>query len=282
MQLYYDQRDLADAKKLRDERFKWLQELGATELANVGPDSEGFLIGYQYGEAHLAEQVGEYPGVRDRPDERQELINLDDVLRTLKENGVEVPTPKTCVLEIDDEMPADLTFPLFLRTRKSSWKRGGEQGRVRNVRELSDECELLRRAFGWDAPIIAREWLEIATAGHWMFGDAPQEARTWVVDGEPVAWSFHYLHAVPAPSGFPPSTEDLKQLKIMARSVAAPFRSRFIAVDFVRDIHDDWHFMEAGPGAVAGTAHEHVFKYVANRLVDNPLKQFENDVGGCF
>ncbi len=280
MKLYYDRNDLPTAKKLKDHRLMWLREIGAIDLAEATPDAEGFLFGYEQGESHLARQVADRPGIHDQPHERQELVHLDDVLRKLEEHGIEVPTPKTWVLQVDEEPPGDLEFPLFLRTRKSSWKRGGQQSKVRNLRQLREESELLRRAFGWDAPIIARKWLDIAASGRWMFGDAPQEIRTWIVDGEPVAWSFHYLHAVPNPEGFPPSSDDLKQLKAMAAQVAKPFKSRLIATDFVRDVHDKWHFLEAGPGAVAGTGHEQVFKYVANRLVDKSSDLPENDVGG--
>ena len=282
MKLVYDSGDLANAKKLKDDRFEWLQELGAVELAELRSGDCGFLFSYEHGTEHLEKQIGRFPGIHDRPTERSELVNLNDVLRKLRDADIEIPTPKTWVIGIDDEVPSDLTFPLFVRTPKSSWKRGGEQGKARNLKELSDETELLRRAFGWDTPIIAREWLDIAPAGPWMFGDAPQEIRTWVIDGQPAAWSFHYLHAVESPAGFPPSDADLRQLEKMAAMVARPFQSRLIAADFVRDKKGDWHFMEAGPGAVAGTAHERVFKYVARTIVGEVDVLKADDVGGVF
>ena len=110
----------------------------------------------------------------------------------------------------------------------------------------------------------------------------PQEIRTWIVDGEPVAWSFHYLHAVPNPTGFPPSDDDLDLITRFAADVAGPFTSRLIAADFVRDRNGDWHFLEAGPGAVSGTAHESVFKFVAGRLVGEDVKLQGDDVGGSL
>jgi hypothetical protein len=280
MKLFYDRNDLPHAKKLKDDRFKWLQDLGATELSESSPQDIGFLFGYEQGEGKLGKQVANRPGIHDRPEERRELVNLNDVLRKLHDESVDVSKPKTWLIGIDDELPGDLTFPLFMRTPKSSWKRGGDQGKVRNFKELSDEAELLRRAFGWDTPVIAREWIEIAAAGKWMFGDAPQEIRIWVIDGQPVAWSFHYLHAVPSPVGFPPSTGDLMRIETMAAQVARPFSSRLIAADFVRDVKGDWHFMEAGPGAVAGTAHESVFKYVASRLIGETEELVSDAVGG--
>lgn len=224
--------------------------------------------------------MGDRPGIRDRPEDRQGLVNLDEVLQALNASGITLPTPKTWVLEIDIDLPGDLEFPLFVRTRKSSWKRGGDAAKVRNIRELTDECELLRRAFGWDTTIIARKWLNIASAGRWMFGDAPQEIRTWVVDGEPVAWSFHYLHAVPNPTGFPPLPAELSLLAQMAALAAKPFRSRLIVADFVRDTGGQWHFIEAGSGAAAGTGHEQVFKWVALRLVGQDFGLTGNAVGG--
>jgi hypothetical protein len=178
------------------------------------------------------------------------------VLRRANESGVDVPTPRTWILRIDEDLPTDLEFPLFVRTPTSSWKRGGEQARVNDLRQLNDEVELLRRAFGWDVPILARKWLNLAAAGEWTFGKAPREIRTWILDGVPTAWSFHYLHAVPRPKGFPPSKKDLMFLTELAAKVAAPFRSRLIVADFVRDRSGHWHFLEAGPGAAAGTAHQ--------------------------
>ena len=282
MKLVYDANDLPHAKKLKDDRFDWLRELGAVELSEVQADDDGFLFSYQHGESNLAQQVGHLPRIHDRPKDRSELVNLNDVIRKLDQAGVKIPTPKTWVIEVDDELPGDLTFPLFVRTPKSSWKRGGEQGKVGSIKELSDEAELLRRAFGWDTPIIAREWLEIAPAGKWMFGDAPQEIRTWVIDGTPRAWSFHFLHAVSSPAGFPPTKEDLKQIEAMATAVAGPFASRLIAADFVRDVKGNWHFMESGPGAVAGTAHERVFKHVALTMIGQSSKIDGDSVGGLF
>jgi hypothetical protein len=219
---------------------------------------------------------------RDRPEEREELVRLDDVLQRLHECRVDVPTPKTWVLTVDEEPPSDLEFPLFVRTPISSWKRGGQQSKVRNLRELNDEAELLRRAFGWDTPILARQWLDLAVAGQWMFGDVPLEIRIWIMDGAPAAWSFHYLHALPNPKGLPPSPDDLKLLAELAAHIASPFRSRLIVADFVRDRKGKWHFLEAGPGAAAGTAYEAVFKYVAKRLVGEQTAAPDDAVGGAL
>jgi hypothetical protein len=102
----------------------------------------------------------------------------------------------------------------------------------------------------------------------------------WIVDHCATAWSFHYLHAVPNPKGFPPSKDDLDSLRGLAAQVASPFRSRLIVTDFVRDKRGAWHFLEAGPGAVAGTAHEGVFKHVAATLVGRQSDLEGDDVGG--
>lgn len=280
MKLFYDRRDLPNAAKLNDRRLHWLQELGATELAEALPDDRGFLFGYEMGVEHLEQQVGRHPGIHDRPDERGELICLDDILHQLDQRGANVPTPKTWLWLIDQDPPADLQFPLFVRTPKSSWKRGGGQSKVNNLRELQDEAELLRRVFGWDTPLVLRQWLDLAVAGKWMFGDAPQEVRVWIVDAVPVAWSFHYLHAVSHPAGFPPASEALSLIQQMAAEIGRAFRSRLIAADFVRDTAGDWHFLEAGPGAAAGNAHERVFKFVAQRLVGQPGELADDRVGG--
>ncbi|HEX7446012.1 MAG TPA: ATP-grasp domain-containing protein [Pirellulales bacterium] len=278
--LFYDKHDLRHSKKLRDERFTWLTELGVTELSEAAADATGFLFGYEHGEEQYRSLVADRPNLRDRPDERRELVRLDHVLQRLAMQGVELPTPKTWILGIDDAPPHDLQFPVFVRTPKSSWKRGGSQSRASNLRQLSDEIELLRRAFGWDTTILARQWIDAAAAGKWMFGDAPQEIRVWIVDGAPVAWSFHYLHVVPTPAGFPPAAEDLSLLADLAAKIGAVFRSRLIAADFLRDRGGRWHFLEAGPGAASGTAHETVFKFVAEKLRNRQTVLHADAVGG--
>lgn len=278
--LLYDKHDLPHGKKLRDERFKWLNELGANDLASASPDEAGFLFGYDRGDEQYRKLVENRPHVRDRPEERRELVRLDEVLRRLDDSGLEIPTPKTWVIGADDDLPDDLKFPLFVRTSKSSWKRGGAQGRVNNLRQLMDEMELLRRAFGWDAKILARQWVDVAVAGRWMFGEAPQEIRVWIVDHLPVAWSFHYLHVVATPKGFPPSDDDLRLLGELAAKIGRCFKSRLVVADFIRDRQGRWQFMEAGPGAAAGTAHEAVFKFVADAIRGTAARIQGDAVGG--
>lgn len=280
MKLLYDQNDLQHSKKLRDDRFLWLKELGATELSETDLDDAGFLFGYEHGGDHYRKLVENRPNVHDRPDARRELLRLDRVLERLRERGIDVPTPKTWLVGIDDAIPADVEFPVFVRTPKSSWKRGGTQARANNLRQLNDEIELLRRAFGWDTPILIRKWLDVAVSGKWMFGDAPQEVRVWIVDHVPAAWSFHYLHVVRAPEGFPPKDQDLSLLAGLAEKIGPVFTSRLVAADFIRDRRDAWHFIEAGPGAASGTAHETVFKFVAEKLRGGESQLQEDAVGG--
>lgn len=280
MKLLYDKDDLPHAVKLRDDRIKWLRELGAVELSEMPLNVEGFLFSYQHSDEHYQHLRADRPHVTDRPNHRQELVRLDHVLQRLTERGVSVPSPQTWVIEVGDAPPPDLEFPLFVRTPKTSWKRGGTQSRANNLKQLSDEVELLRRTFGWDTPILARRWINVAVAGKFMFGDAPQEVRVWIVDQRPVAWSFHYLHVVPAPIGFPPSEGDLRHLSEMASRIGSAFQSRLIVADFVRDHKRNWWFLEAGPGAAAGTAHEAVFKFVADQLRGGNTPLVGDAVGG--
>ena len=142
--------------------------------------------------------------------------------------------------------------------------------------------ELLRRAFGWDTPILAREWIEVAVAGRFMFGDAPQEIRVWIVDHKPVAWSFHYMHVVQKPKGFPPKDKELILLAEMAARIGSAFGAYLIVADFVRDRIGNWHFLEAGSGSAAGTAHEAVFNFVAQNIQGTHTRFVGDLVGGAF
>jgi hypothetical protein len=185
-------------------------------------------------------------------------------------------------LPLDAELPEDLTFPLFVRTAFSSLKLGGRVSKVRTRRQLESEMAELRRLLGWDALILARAWCEFATAGQSVYGPVPQEVRTWIADGRPHAWSFHYLNIVAEPEGFPPSEPDLEELQTLALRVGTAFTSRLVVADFARDRHGDWIFIEAGPGSCAGTAHEQVFKSVASHLRGEGYHFTNTRTGGVF
>lgn len=282
MHLYYDSRDDAAHEARGSQILNWLDDLEARPLPEARADSTGFLFAGSRGIEDYRELVAPYPLLRDRPDEREPLLKLDDVLSALTLADVKVPTPKTWLIPPDSPIPDDISFPLFVRTAETSMKLGGRISRVHSRRELIDEMAELRRALKWDAVILAREWLELAPAGEGTYGPVPQEVRVWVLDGEPFAWSFHHLHIVPKPAGFPPSSADIECIDDIAASVATVFRSRLVAVDVAKTTRGDWVFIEAGPGSCAGTAHEQVFKAVASWLIGH-WREFEGDaVGGMW
>ena len=251
-------------------------------LDEADPARDGFLFSGARSIEDYRQLVAGLPLVRDRPGEREPLLRLDKVLETLELAGVIVPRPRTWVFPLDAPLPEDLPYPLFVRTAESSWKKGGTISRVRNRTELCYEADALRRALGWNATILAREWLDLVPAGDSPYGPVSQELRAWVVDTVPVAWSFHYMHMVRIPAGFPPSGDDLATLGRMAGQVAAAFRSRLVAADFARGRDGRWWFVEAGPGSCAGTAHEMVFKAVARRLRGEIAELWPDVVGGPF
>jgi hypothetical protein len=265
-QLLYDSRDDPYHERVGSQILYWLDDLDAIPLGEADPACDGFLFAGARPIEDYRELVAAFPRVRDRPGEREPLLRLDTVLRTIEQAGRRLPMPRTCVLPLDAPLPEDLTFPLFVRTAVSSWKKGGGISRVRTPAQLQDEAAALRRALGWNALILAREWLDLVPAGEGRFGPMSQEVRTWIVDAVPVAWSFHYMHIVPEPAGFPPTAADLAILRRLASEVASAFHSRLIAADFARDREGRWWFIEAGPGSCAGTRHEQVFKVVARRL----------------
>src|SRR5262245_41982557 len=217
---------------------------------------------------------------RIRNEQRAPLLQLDSVLDGLTAAGVDLPTPRTWRLPLDAPLPVDLEFPLFLRTTQSSLKLGGRISKVRNLRELTSESAELRRLLGWNATILARAWCNFSEAGQSAYGPVPQEIRTWIVDGQPFAWSFHYMHVVRAPAGCPPARGDRELLRAMACNVGRAFGSRCVAADFARTVEGQWSFIEAGPGSCAGTSHEHVFKAVAAKLLGQQVEVPQSDVGG--
>ena len=266
MQLLYALRDDPYHERVGSQILYWLDDLDAAPLGEADPSRPGFLFAGARPIEDYRALVSGRPSVRDRPEEREPLLRLDMVLQALDRAGVRVPSPRTWVLPLDAPLPEDLAFPLFVRTAESSWKKGGRISRVRTAAELEEEAALLRRALGWDATVLARRWLDLAPAGEGRYGPLPQEVRTWVVDGVPFAWSFHYLNVVATPKGFPPSADDVAALRQLAGEVGRAFRSRLVAADFARGRDGRWWFIEAGPGSCAGTAHEAVFKAVARRV----------------
>jgi hypothetical protein len=279
LQLLYDSRDDPYHERVGSQILYWLDDLGAVPLDDADPACDGFLFAGARPIEDYRKLVARLPLVRDRSEERAPLLRLDTVLNVLERAGVRIPIPRTWALPLDSPLPEDLTFPLFVRTAESSWKKGGRIARVRTPAELQEEAFMLRRVLGWDATILARQWLDLLPAGDSRYGPLPQELRIWIVDAVPFAWSFHYLHIVPNPAGFPPDAADLAILRQMAGRVASAFRSRLVAADFARGLDGHWWFIEAGPGSCAGTRHEKVFKGVARRL-RGETEDFQADVLG--
>jgi hypothetical protein len=282
MQLLYDSRDDAYHERMGSQILYWLDDLGAVPLGEARLDQPGFLFAGARPIDDYRELVAGLPLVRDRTEEREPLLRLNSVLEAIDRACIDVPRPRTWVLRLDDPLPDDLAFPLFVRTAGSSWKKGGHISRVTTRVELEAEAVELRRALGWDAVMLAREWLDLTPAGDGKYGPAPLEVRTWCVDGMPFAWSFHHLHLVPRPAGFPLSHDDLTTLRRLAGDVAGVFRSRLVVADFARGVDAIWWFIEAGPGSCAGTGHEAVFKAVGRRLRGERTRLVGDGVGGAL
>lgn len=193
MGIFYDSRDRA-AARAGDRRLKWLFELGAQPLEEATAKDRGFVFAGARAIEDYRNLLAQFPHLRDQPNDREPLLELDKVLEALEVVGIDVPTPRTWLIPLDAPIPRDLRYPLFVRTARSSWKLGGQISKVRNEPELVAEMEALRRAIQWDAVILAREWVDLAPAGAGAYGKIPQEVRVWIVDGVPFAWSFHYLH----------------------------------------------------------------------------------------
>jgi hypothetical protein len=268
VELFYDERDDPIHEARGSQVLYWLDDLDAKPLSEAHASDNGFLFAGARSIEDYSQLVERFSQITDRPKQREPLLRLDHMLDALGRAGVELPQPRTWRLLLDAPIPADITFPLFVRTAETSWKRGGRIGRVRNAAELEAECAELRRAFGWDALVLAREWLELSPAGEGRHGPVPQEVRVWIVDSQPVAWSFHYMHICSDPRGFPLSEADLCELAVYAKQVGTAFRSRLVVADFARLEAGGWCLIEAGPGSCAGTAHEAVFKFVVGRLRD--------------
>lgn len=277
--LFFDDRDERDPVR-GDRRIEWLKSIGAKQLSFATAEEPGFLFAGARPIEDYRTLVAPFPAMRDRAEEREALLRLDSVLSAMDAAGVDVPLPRTWTLNLDAVIPPDIRYPLFLRTPLSSWKLGGRISRVRNEAQLRDEAGNLRRAFGWDCAVLAREWIDLREVGSSVYGPVPFEIRVWVVDGQPAAWSFHYLSVVRQPEGFPPGTEDFLTVSKIASSVAHAFTSRLVVVDVAKRKKGGWVMIEAGPGSCAGTAHEEVFRHVCMKLRGETGGLYGDHVGG--
>ena len=277
--LYFDARDERGGLQAQW-RLRWLTDLGAQPIHKATLNAQGYVFAGDRGIQDYLELLSHQASLKDRAEARRDLQDLSSVLDRVVSLGI--PTPRTWRLELDAQLPDDLQFPLFVRTARTSWKLGGGVSRVQTILQLQEECQELRHAFGWNSTILARQWIEFESAGTWRRGDLPVEVRVWIVDRKPAAWSFHHLHVVARPRGFPPSMSDLELLERYARHIGRAFDSRLIVADFARDKKGAWWLVEADNGSPAGTAHEAVFKSVAERLDGRPVRRFSDTVGGTM
>lgn len=279
MKLFYNTNDAKIADDMGMARLFWLDDIGAIPIQEAHSEDKGYYFGFNQGIEHYRKLLVNFPYIHDLPEEREELHGYDRIFDKIK--NIDIPIPRTWILELDQELPSDINFPLFLRTAKTYWKRGGTSSYVRNMEELVDEVFLLRNSFGWDATIIVRKWLQLSDSGSFRYGVLPIEVRVWIVDHIPYAWSFHHMHVIKDPLGFPLSSEDVSTIKKYSWKIANLFRSRLFVADFVKDKEGQWYFVEADPGSCAGTGHEKVFKSVANCLLGKRI-DVRTDLGGVF
>ena len=269
--LVYDTRDDKLFEQRGMKNLYWLDDLGAIPLSELRPGDDSFLFAGARSIEDYEKLTAGFNRLRDSVSERLPLLNLDTVLKQIEQNCETLPRPKTWTWRLDEPIPKDLEYPLFVRTAKSSWKLGGKISKVCNNKQLEAEAFELRRAFGFDQPILAREWLNIVTAGKTAYGPVPLEIRTWIVDSVPFAWSFHHLQFGGNSELFPLARNDIDRLFDIASQVNC-FESRLVCADFVKTTDGSWVFLEAGPGSCAGTAHEFVYKSVASRLADKTYR----------
>src|ERR1700726_1689152 len=101
MQLLYDPRDGAYHDKVGSRILDWLQDVGAIPLSGADATCEGFLFAGARPIDDYRVLVENFPLVRDRPEEREPLLQLDTVLGHMAHRGVNVPMPRTWVLPLD-------------------------------------------------------------------------------------------------------------------------------------------------------------------------------------
>lgn len=280
MQLIYVEEDQKFLEACGSKQLFWLDDLGAIPYRETNPETKGYL----FSSARLIEDyeklVSPRPGIMDRPATRIILGDIWKTLEVINSAKTTIETPKTWKIGLEESLPEEVSFPLFVRTIERSWKMGGGNSKVENRQQFENEASDLRYAYGWDSEIVAREWLDLAIAGKGMYGSVPQEVRVWCIRGVAEFWSFHFMHEIDDPTGFPISDADKDLLRSQANELAKLFDSRFMVCDFAKLTSGDWAFIEAATASNAGTSHESVFKAAASSLIDQPFDLVEDKFGG--
>src|SRR6516162_7549072 len=93
MHLFYDPRDRVAARH-GDRRLQWLYEMGARPIEEALPNDEGFLFAGVRPMDDYRELLRNRPLLRDRPEDREPLLELGKVLAALDTARVKVPTPR--------------------------------------------------------------------------------------------------------------------------------------------------------------------------------------------
>jgi len=74
MRLLYEAKHFERCEKLGDQRYLWLDDLGAAPLHEATPDEEGFLFSLDAGTDEYAEMLCPYANIQERPKCGQRLM----------------------------------------------------------------------------------------------------------------------------------------------------------------------------------------------------------------
>ena len=91
MHLFYDERDDKSHEERGSQILYWLDDLGAKPLSEARPDDSGFLFAGARPMQDYRHLVSSLPEIRDRPGEREPLLQLDSVLDAMSAASVAVP-----------------------------------------------------------------------------------------------------------------------------------------------------------------------------------------------
>ena len=248
MQLLYDPRDDAYHERLGSQILYWLDDLGALPLDEADRGAEGFLFAgaRPIEDYHNLIAAGRLSATGS--EEREPLLRLDAVLHSPGASWRQRPVTPHLAAAAGLPLPDDLSFPLFVRTAESSWKKGGLISRVRTPNALEDEAAVLRRALGWNAIILAREWLDLATAGEGRYGPVAARGPHLGRGRRPR----RMVVPLPACRAAARQASRLRPmtwitLRRLAGKVGSAFRSRLVVADFARDV--DWPLVVHRGGA---------------------------------
>jgi hypothetical protein len=262
MDLYYDERD--EARQFGP-RLSWLEDVGALPSALCDGEAEGFLFSFSNNADDYCRLIAGRPHLDDQPGDRIPLLTLSSVSEKIIASGVKIPLARTWLVDSNLDLNS-LSYPVLVRPNRPFLDR-----------HITEAVYEDRKALG--AALERKDSRDLVVQSYIVLQpglmDKIARFRVWVIDQKAHGWSLENQKETPTLS-------DRQILRQASESIAPFFGTRLLTIDFARLKAGGWVLFEAGPGSMARSEHEELFKSVALTLAGRRSSFRQNSLGGCY